>query len=185
MKQNNEELLEVVDEIGKVLRLERRDIIHKNGLLHRDSVIWFWNDKGETLFEVRAMTKDTNPGRLGPVGGHPNPNESSLDCAVREIKEEMGIEIRKDEIVSIGKVIVANENMSVGHRPSHFREHFACRWNGKIEELHPDPEEASGYEWWSIDKMFVLTDKEKERFLPSIFHESSLAVLKKILEFRA
>ncbi len=178
MQQNRQELLEVVGESGNVLRLERRDVIHRDGLLNRDVLVWFWNDKGEILFERRALTKDTNPGILAStVGGHPNPGETALACALREIQEETGLIVSPNELVHVGTGVVCHVDTN-GTISNHYRESFAYHWNGEADNLEANPEETSGWEWWSYEQMIGMSkDEAITNFGPHIFQPNTQEVL--------
>lgn len=159
-----QELLEVVDESGKILRLERRDVIHRDGLLHRDVLVWFWNDKGEILFNRRAQCKDTNPGKLGAsVGGHPNPGESTIACALREVEEETGLLLTERDMVPLEPSIIFNKD-STGTLSNHYRASFAYRFNGELGTLRPDPLETECFEWWSLKQLADLNPAELQQF---------------------
>ena len=88
-----EELLEVVNANGEVIRILPRSEIHGNpSLIHRVVHVLMFNKKGELLLQKRSMNKDVAPGKWDTsVGGHVNPGET-LDKAVqREMEEELGI----------------------------------------------------------------------------------------------
>lgn len=86
------ELLEVVDEDDRVLRLESRRMIHLQGLLHRAVHVILSRADGSIVLQRRASTKDHYPGWWDlSVGGHVAPGEAYEQAAVREMAEEMGV----------------------------------------------------------------------------------------------
>ncbi|MCE5194434.1 MAG: NUDIX domain-containing protein [Nitrospiraceae bacterium] len=89
-----EELLEVTDDKGRVISLAPRSQIHGNpSLIHRVVHVLVFNNKGELLLQKRSINKDVAPGKWDTsVGGHVNPKEELIDAAKREMKEELGIE---------------------------------------------------------------------------------------------
>lgn len=89
-----DELLEIVDGQGQVKGLTPRSEIHGNpALMHRVAHVLVFNHKGEILLQKRSMKKDVAPGRWDTsVGGHVDPGESPEAAALREMKEELGVE---------------------------------------------------------------------------------------------
>ena len=58
------ELLDVLDENGKSIgKKEDKDIVHKNGLWHKEVGAWIVNEKGELLIQKRAKTKKQAPNK--------------------------------------------------------------------------------------------------------------------------
>jgi len=89
----HEELLEVVNEEGKIIQTLPRSVIHGNPLLmHRVVHILVFNNDGALLFQKRSMNKDVAPGKWDTsVGGHVNAGETIEEAARREMEEELGI----------------------------------------------------------------------------------------------
>lgn len=90
-----DELLEVIDAEGRVLGLRRRDEIHGDpSLRHRAVHVLVENSAGELLLQKRSQQKKVQPGRWDTsVGGHVDPGESYEQAALRELGEELGIEL--------------------------------------------------------------------------------------------
>lgn len=88
-----EELLEVVNEHGEVLKTLPRSVIHGNpSLMHRVVHMLVFNKKGELLLQKRSMNKDVAPGKWDTsVGGHVDYGETILKAVRREMEEELGI----------------------------------------------------------------------------------------------
>ena len=90
----SEESLEIVDRNGKVIGLAKRSELHGNPLLiHRVVHVLVFDARGRLLLQKRSLKKDIAPGKWDTsVGGHVNPGEDILEAAIREMKEELGIE---------------------------------------------------------------------------------------------
>lgn len=93
------ELLDVLDENGKKTgEVEDRSEIYRKGLWHRASHIWIINDNNELLVQKRNPYKQTFPNLWAiSVAGHVDSGETSLDTAVREVKEELDLDVSSDE----------------------------------------------------------------------------------------
>jgi 8-oxo-dGTP pyrophosphatase MutT (NUDIX family) len=63
--------------------------------------VWIINPSLEFLIQKRAKNLKHSPGKLAPVGGSAIAGESPEEAAVREVKEELGINIRKEELKRI------------------------------------------------------------------------------------
>jgi isopentenyldiphosphate isomerase len=88
----SQELLDVVDEDDNVIAVETRGEIHARGLMHRAVHILLFNSKDELFLQKRSMSKDEQPGKWdSSAAGHVDSGEAYLDCARREITEELGI----------------------------------------------------------------------------------------------
>lgn len=98
----NEEILEVVDAEGRVLKTAPRSIIHGNpSMIHRVVHVLVFNNKGELLLQKRSMDKDVAPGKWDTsVGGHVEPGEDLMAAAKREMLEELGIAANPEYLYS-------------------------------------------------------------------------------------
>src|SRR3989339_1320492 len=54
------------------------------------------------LFQERDKNLKRNPGRIAPFGGGMDLNEGPLQCAIRELSEELELEIQKEDLLEIG-----------------------------------------------------------------------------------
>lgn len=88
-----EEMLEIVDHEGNVVRVAPRSEVHGDpSLMHRVVHVLVFNSEGHLFLQQRSMTKDVAPGRWDTsVGGHVDPGESLVEAALREMEEELGI----------------------------------------------------------------------------------------------
>ncbi len=99
-----DELIDVINTLGKptgnvVLKSEA----HKLGLYHASVHIWFYTKNKEILLQKRADNKDTFPGLWDvSVAGHVGAGESPENSAIREIEEEIGILISKNDLKFVG-----------------------------------------------------------------------------------
>lgn len=89
------EFIDVLDENGKKMGIVRnRELIYKNGDWHRTVHVWLLNSKNELLIQKRASDKETFPNLWAiSIAGHVRSGEDALSTAIREIKEEIGLDI--------------------------------------------------------------------------------------------
>lgn len=76
---------------------------HEQGWFHSTVHVWFFTADGKVLIQQRASTKDTHPLLWDvSVAGHIGAGEQKEDAAVREVKEEIGLEITNGDLQKIG-----------------------------------------------------------------------------------
>jgi len=175
------EFLDIVSENDEVIGRAPRSEIKQKGLLHREIHIWFFNDKGDVLIQKRALDKDTYPGLLDVgVGGNVESGMGYSDTAIKEVKEELGLNIGPNDLIEICKkrrhhfdsltVRENNANDTV----------YAVRFNGQLEDLNFLREEIIELQWWPIDKLFNLSEEDKKLFVPLTISAEIREDLKKV-----
>lgn len=101
------EYLDIVDENGEPTgSIVLREKAHKEGIRHRTSHVWIArkNDTSiEILLQKRCMQKDSHPGCYDiSSAGHIPAGSDYITSAVRELREELGIETDEEELINIG-----------------------------------------------------------------------------------
>jgi isopentenyldiphosphate isomerase len=90
----HDELLHEVDEHDQVIGTRPRGELHRLGLRHRAVHILVFNGQEELFLQKRSMLKDVNPGLWDTsAAGHVDLGESYADCARRELREELGVDL--------------------------------------------------------------------------------------------
>ena len=174
------EMLEVVDENDNVVGLETREKIHKEGLLHREIHIWFLTPKAEIIFQHRAKDKDTYPDKLdATVGGHVEPKMSYEETAVKECKEETGIDIDLGKLVFLRKMRKKSFDEVTGLTNNTIRSQYAYLYDRSISDLQVEDGKAEGFEAWKIDALSHLSETDKNKFIPLILREDMLDIFNK------
>ncbi|MBP3619995.1 MAG: NUDIX domain-containing protein [Clostridia bacterium] len=93
-----DELVEHIDEFGNVLGVVSRWQAHKQGLLHRVVHICIVNSKNQILLQKRSKKKRLYPSVWDiSAAGHILAGEKSLTSAIREVREELGLDLQEDE----------------------------------------------------------------------------------------
>ena len=70
-----------------------RGEMNPEGLYNLSVTIWIKNNKGQYLISQRAANKNTYPLKWEPVGGGIVAEETTIQGAVREVREEVGINV--------------------------------------------------------------------------------------------
>lgn len=101
------ELFDVLDESGQKTGIVReRNVCHRDGSLHGTVHIWFLREhqgKWQVLLQKRSAVKNSNPGRYDiSSAGHIPSGETPIQAAVREVGEELGLNVVPSDLIKIG-----------------------------------------------------------------------------------
>ena len=153
------ELLEVMDEKGNPTgEILQREIIHDRNLLHNEIAVYIINEKKQVLLQKRSASKRFDPNKWGSCAGHVPANETLIDSALRELKEEVGMDITKAEIhCLIEKEILKKETNS------HIIYSYYIKSNIKEEDFTIQKEELSEVKWFDIDKLIKMIKAQAMR----------------------
>lgn len=102
------EILDIVDEMGQPTgETVEREIAHRDGIRHRTAHVWIFRKKDERvqiLLQKRSDNKDSDPGCYDiSSAGHIPAGVDYIPSALRELKEELGVEIRGEELIYCGQ----------------------------------------------------------------------------------
>ncbi len=142
-----DELFDVCDSLGRPMGLrKRRADVHRDGDWHRSLHCWvvgqYRDGTPYVVFQRRAESKDTSPGKLdATVGGHLAAGESVED-ALRESKEEIGLALSMHDLLPLG-VRQAASDVEPGVRDYEVQYVFLHRTNLPLTAFTPNPAEVS------------------------------------------
>ena len=89
-----EEIFDVVNDRDEVIDCQPRSEVHRLGLKHRATHVLVFSERGEVFLQKRSMQKDRQPGLWdSSASGHLNSGEDYDACAVRELREEIGLAV--------------------------------------------------------------------------------------------
>ena len=96
----SKEYFDLLDENGnKTGKIKLRAEVHRDGDWHKSVHRWIINNNGDILLQRRCATKDSNPNMLDISStGHLSAGEYSLTGAIRELKEELNLDVNKEEL---------------------------------------------------------------------------------------
>ncbi len=140
----SEEIFDVVNERDEVVDRKSRREVHARGLLHRAIHVLVFNSRGETFLQKRSMIKDREPGKWDSASsGHVDSGEDYDACAVRELREEIGLVVPQtpERLFKINACTETDQEFVWVYR---------CQAEGPFQ-LHPDEIECGG--WFSPEKV--------------------------------
>ena len=139
-----EEIFDVVNERDEVVGQNTRREVHRLGLKHRAVHVLVFNSRGETFLQKRSMTKDREPGKWdSSSSGHVDSGEDYDACAVRELREEIGLTAAQAP-ARLFKIAACPET------DAEFVWVYRCQAEGPFQ-LHPDEIERGG--WFAPEKI--------------------------------
>jgi len=138
------ELIDVLDEKGNATG-EKKTIqqLHKDNNIHRAVHIWLINDKNEVLLQLRSprMVRHPNKWHMSSAG-HIDADENAIEGAIRELKEELGIDCKSEELEYLFTI-----DYSTRIENREFQEVFLVKCNKQIKEFILQEEEVSEIKW--------------------------------------
>ena len=155
------ELLDVLDEDGEPSGLSReRNMVHLRGDYHRTSHVWVVRDRADGGFDLllqkRSSQKDSFAGCYDiSSSGHIPAGADYLDSALRELKEELGIEAGAEDLVFVD---FHDGRYSGEFRGKPFRDHersavYLYRRPVEISGLSLQKEEVESVRWMEIGEV--------------------------------
>lgn len=104
---SEQEKITVFDEAGNKLGIATREEVHRNGHWHQTFHCWMMSKSGGKnfiFFQLRSRLKKDFPDLLDvTAAGHILFDESVAD-GIREVKEELGLNISYDDLVPLGVI---------------------------------------------------------------------------------
>lgn len=158
------EILDIVDERNELTgKTASREEIHNNGLWHRKATCWIMNEKGEILLQKIAKQKKNNAGKWTRIGGHIKAGETPLDGVIREVREEIGIKLKKENIRLLYIRAFEKPYKETGlHR--YWSYNYFALVNYKIEEYVLQKEEVSEVKYMKIEEMEKLVETNNQDY---------------------
>lgn len=149
-----EEQFDVLTQKGDYTnRIETRDKCHKEGLYHKAVALFIINQKGQVLLQKRSKNKKLWPDMWDmSAGGHVLTGEFGFQSIIREAKEELGIQLDKNDLTFIGAAI--SNNIKGEIKNNHLNEYYIASKEVDETKLKLQKEEVSEVKW--IDKEEII-----------------------------
>ncbi len=157
-----EEYFDILDENANYLnQIATRDEAHKKGLWHRAIVVFIVNKKGEVLLQRRSANKKMWPNMWDvSVGGHCLSGEFGFETAIRETHEELGLEVRTEQLLYIG--ISRSSRTIKDIKDNMFNEYFVAFLDFNPSTLTLQKEEVSMASFINVKQLKNMMNSENE-----------------------
>ncbi len=161
------ELFDVRDEHGQCTGVVReRGVAHRDGSRHGTAHVWVVreNEAGgcDILLQKRSMEKESYPGCLDiSAAGHVAAGDEFLETAVRELREELGITAKPEELEFVGFRHAYCEDEFYG-RPFRDREisaDYVYRKPVDADSLNLQKEEVEQVCWVDISECMNMAER--------------------------
>ena len=141
------ELIDIVDENNNLTgQVEERWVAFEKGLWRRTVSCWIMNEKGEVLLQKRAGEKRRNPNKWAKTGGQVDSGETVEEAIYREVIEELGIEIPKEQI-EIDSIYKSDD------KNKRFVYNYIFVVDYKLEDYILQKEEVADVKYFTIEEL--------------------------------
>lgn len=147
--------------------MEKRDLYDKNRNLTGKTIfknfpipkgyyilvvlIFIQNSDGKFLIQKRSKLKN---GKFATTGGHPKSGESSIEGAITEVKEELGLDISNQDIKLFSSTKSESDKV--------FCDAYYIKMDiSSIDNLKLQKSEVDSVYWFSADKIETLMKEGK------------------------
>lgn len=151
----SEEIFDIVNERDEIIGKKLRREVHRDGDKHRAVHVMVFNSRGDVFLQKRSMSKDTFPGAWdSSASGHLDSGEDYDSCAVRELREEIGLQVQvcPKRLFKIAACLETGQEFVWVYR---------CEHDGPFT-LHP--EEIERGDWFAPDFVSKWIAEKSEEF---------------------
>lgn len=169
------ELIQIVDKNGKFTgEIMDRKEAHDKNLLHNEVAAFIINDKKQVLLQKRSPNKRFNPNKWALCAGHVDAYESLENAMLREIKEEIGIDVSINDLKRLG-----NREVNIRETNSHITYYYYVKVNLKEEDFVIQKEELSMVKWFDIDEVVKMILNHDDSI---VFKENRIKIFERLKE---
>ena len=180
------EFLDIVNAKGEPTgQVVARDTAHEKGIWHRTSHVWLARRKNETvqiLLQKRTVMKSFPSCYDISSAGHIPAGEDFVTSALRELKEELGVTAKTEELILCGDRKIVSDDVFFG-KEYHDRQYsrvFVLWKDLEEEEFRLQPEEVDSVRW--MDFAQCIQAVEANSFLHCIEMEELLMVRDAVMD---
>lgn len=165
------EYFDIYNENGKPTgEIIERSLAHEKGVLHAAVHIYIYrkvNDKYEILLQKRADDKDSFPSCWDTsCAGHVSAGDSFESTALKELREELGIEISFDCLVHAFDQRVEKINTFYGKTftDREYNKVYLLNYDAPLEKFKFQREEISALKWMDADTLLCELEKKNHEY---------------------
>lgn len=149
-----------MEKIEYISKEEIEEEILRNKQLHKEICVFILNDQKEVLLQKRSPNKKAYPNRWALLTGRVELNETFKNAAIREINEEVGLKINKENLNLFSKRTFTNDN--IHYEITYF---YYIKSNLKENDFIIQKEELSQVKWINIDVVIDMIEKQQDNIV--------------------
>ncbi len=144
------ELLDLYDDEGKPLNItiERGSKLEKGNVML--SIVFIRNSENKYLIQKTSEEKGSE---YSSTGGHVTHNENGLTTIIRELKEELGLDVNKDELKTIGLIKNPDKPCVINL--------YLLEKDIDIDKLKLQDDEVESVNWMTSEEIIKLIKEDK------------------------
>ncbi len=150
----DDELIDIYDSEMNLLGTAMKSQAHNEGLWHKAVHCWI-TDGDKVWLQQRGKAKKVYPGLLDiSAAGHLGTGETAKEAGIREIEEEFGLSVCKDDFSKLFTCRLAED--TAGVRIREFCPTYVLKSRWKLSDVIMQPEEVDGIFEAKISEMIEL-----------------------------
>jgi len=161
----DDEYLDILDEHGQpVGKSCLKSVAHQKGYFHPTVHVWFYTKQGAVLLQKRGANKQTFPNFWDvSVAGHVGAGESIETAALREVKEEIGLEIHVEDLTKID--VRKNVNLHPnGIKDCEFQHVFLIELKASLDDMCMQVDEVDSLRLFSFKEFKSLIKRTDSHY---------------------
>lgn len=154
-----DEELAIVDENDKVIGHAPRREIHQKGLRHREVAVVIINSKGQIL----SQRREDNKKYTCSAAGHFHYLQSYKEAAVREVEEELGIQVSLDDL-NEHVVYCFDLDPMKNHKNAVFYRIYIHKADIQLEDIKIDTGEVDSVKYFAKEGLIKMMQEDPSQF---------------------
>ncbi len=160
-----DEVIDILNEDGtKTGKCATKEEIYQKGYWYRSVHIWIINDKHELLMQKRNPHKRTYPNLWAlSLAGHVLKGETSVESGIRELKEELDIEVKPEYLEYL--FTIKREQPYQDSVLKVFDDVYLLPWNLDIEHTKLQVEELTDIKYVYYEYLQTILESHDENYV--------------------
>jgi len=168
MADKHDEMIEVFTPQGQPTgEVKTRKEIHELGLWHRIVHVWCVNPAArQVLLQLRSPAKCSNPNKWDiSCAGHIEAGETSLQGALKELHEELGIVAQPEDLRFLLTVPYSDVHLNGTYIDNELQDVYLYETAFPVSSLTLQPEEVTDARWIGWDEFEAQLDRGDPTFV--------------------